>query len=52
MQRWQGTVSSIQRVPRCQELNLISLNGLEPKYDILDWASNHEKRIKELLLAI
>lgn len=26
-----------------KELNLISWNGGEPKYDIRDWAPNHEK---------
>lgn len=26
-----------------KELNLISWNGREPKYDIRDWAPNHEK---------
>ena len=26
-----------------KELNLISWNGAEPKYDLRDWAPNHEK---------
>ena len=26
-----------------KELNLISWNGREPKYDIRDWAPGHEK---------
>lgn len=26
-----------------KELNLISWNGREPKYDLRDWAPNHEK---------
>lgn len=26
-----------------KELNLISWNGREPKYDIRDWDSSHEK---------
>jgi hypothetical protein len=26
-----------------KELNLISWNGREPKYDIRDWSENHEK---------
>lgn len=26
-----------------KEVNLISWNGGEPKYDIRDWAPNHEK---------
>jgi hypothetical protein len=29
-----------------KELNLISWNGREPKYDIRDWSENHEKRGK------
>lgn len=46
-----------------KELNLISWNGGEPKYDIRDWAPEHEKmgkgttmtkaemeKLKELLL--
>ena len=26
-----------------KELNLVAWNGKEPKYDIRDWAPNHEK---------
>ncbi len=26
-----------------RELNLISWNGAEPKFDIRDWSPNHEK---------
>lgn len=26
-----------------KEVNLVSWNGGEPKYDIRDWAPNHEK---------
>lgn len=26
-----------------KELNLISWNGAEPKYDLRDWAPDHEK---------
>lgn len=33
-----------------KELNLISWNGAAPKYDIRDWAPNHEKMEKGLLL--
>lgn len=29
-----------------KELNLISWNGAEPKYDIRDWAPDHEKMSK------
>lgn len=33
-----------------KELNLISWNGAAPKYDLRDWAPNHEKWGRELLL--
>lgn len=33
-----------------KELNLISWNGREPKYDIRDWSPNHEKMGKGLTL--
>lgn len=33
-----------------RELNLISWNGAEPKYDIRDWAPNHEKMGKGIAL--
>ena len=33
-----------------KELNLISWNGGEPKYDIRDWAPNHEKMGKGITL--
>ncbi|MCR5475593.1 MAG: YdbC family protein [Lachnospiraceae bacterium] len=33
-----------------KELNLISWNGREPKYDIRDWAPNHEKMGKGVSL--
>ncbi len=48
-----------------KELNLISWNGGEPKYDIRDWAPEHEKmgkgttltkdevmKLKEILITI
>lgn len=31
-------------------LNLISWNGAEPKYDLRDWAPNHEKMGKGVTL--
>jgi hypothetical protein len=31
-----------------KEVNLISWNGRDPKYDIRDWAPNHEKMGKGL----
>ena len=33
-----------------EELNLISWNGAEPKYDIRDWAPEHEKMGKGVTL--
>lgn len=33
-----------------KELNLISYNGAEPKYDLRDWAPNHEKMGKGVTL--
>lgn len=34
-----------------KELNLISWNGREPKYDIRDWAPDHEKMGKGVTLS-
>lgn len=34
-----------------KELNLISWNGREPKYDIRDWNPNHEKMGKGVTLS-
>lgn len=33
-----------------KELNLISWNGAEPKYDLRDWDPNHEKMGKGVTL--
>lgn len=33
-----------------KELNLVSWNGAEPKYDLRDWAPNHEKMGKGVTL--
>ena len=33
-----------------KEVNLISWNGAAPKYDIRDWAPNHEKMGKGVTL--
>ncbi|RXI46734.1 hypothetical protein DP145_11105 [Clostridium tetani] len=35
-----------------KELNLISWNGRDPKYDLRDWASEHEKMGKGITLSI
>lgn len=34
-----------------KELNLISWNGAEPKYDLRDWAPEHEKMGKGITLS-
>lgn len=34
-----------------KELNLISWNGREPKYDIRDWSPNYEKMGKGVTLS-
>ena len=33
-----------------KELNLVSWNGADPKYDIRDWAPDHEKMGKGITL--
>lgn len=35
-----------------KEVNLISWNGAAPKYDIRDWAPNHEKMGKGITLTV
>ena len=34
-----------------RELNLVSWNGAAPKYDLRDWAPNHEKMGKGISLS-
>ena len=34
-----------------KELNLVAWNGREPKYDIREWAPEHEKRGKGVTLS-
>lgn len=34
-----------------KELNLVSWNGRDPKYDIRDWSSDHEKMGKGITLS-
>ena len=36
----------------CKEVNLISWNGAAPKYDIRDWAPDHEKMGKGTTLTM
>lgn len=45
-----GTLSESSR-GWTKELNLISWNGREPKYDIRDWDPEHEKMGKGVTLA-
>ena len=33
-----------------KELNLVSWNGVQPKYDIRDWAPDHQKMGKGITL--
>ena len=35
-----------------KELNLISWNGKEPKYDLRDWSPEHEKMGKGVTLTV
>jgi hypothetical protein len=35
-----------------KELNLVSWNGKEPKYDLRDWAPEHEKMGKGITLSV
>ena len=35
-----------------KELNLVSWNGADPKYDLRDWAPNHEKMGKGITLTV
>lgn len=35
-----------------KELNVISWNGREPKYDLRDWAPDHEKMGKGITLSV
>lgn len=34
-----------------KELNLISWNGREPKYDLRDWSEDHKKKGKGITLS-
>lgn len=47
-------LSSISESPKgwTKELNLISWNGKEAKYDLRDWAPGHEKMGKGVTLTI
>lgn len=47
------TIAVLSQSPKGwkKEFNLISWNGREPKYDIRDWAPNHEKMGKGVTLS-
>ncbi|WP_040205933.1 YdbC family protein [Neobacillus jeddahensis] len=47
-------VGAISQSPKgwSKELNLISWNGKEPKFDLRDWAPEHEKMGKGITLSI
>ncbi|TLS36795.1 YdbC family protein [Pseudalkalibacillus caeni] len=46
------TIAVLSESPKgwTKELNLISWNGRAPKYDLRDWAPNHEKMGKGVTL--
>jgi hypothetical protein len=48
------TVGTLSQSPKgwTKELNLISWNGKEPKYDLRDWAPEHEKMGKGVTLTV
>jgi hypothetical protein len=48
------TVGTLSQSPKGwnKELNLISWNGKEPKYDLRDWAPDHEKMGKGVTLTV
>ena len=48
------TVGAISQSPKGwnKELNLISWNGKEPKYDLRDWAPEHGKMGKGVTLTV
>ncbi|WP_394231352.1 YdbC family protein [Niallia oryzisoli] len=47
------TIGAISTSPKGwnKELNLISWNGKEPKYDLRDWAPDHSKMGKGVTLS-
>ncbi|MFK9095339.1 YdbC family protein [Bacillus salipaludis] len=48
------TVGGLSQSPKgwSKELNLISWNGKEPKFDLRDWAPEHEKMGKGVTLNV
>ncbi|MBB6453212.1 hypothetical protein HNQ94_001660 [Salirhabdus euzebyi] len=47
------TIAVLSESPKgwTKELNLVSWNGRSPKYDLRDWAPNHEKMGKGVTLS-
>lgn len=47
------TIGVLSESPRgwTKEINLVSWNGAAPKYDIRDWAPDHEKMGKGVTLS-
>ena len=48
------TVGTLSQSPKgwSKELNFISWNGKEPKYDLREWAPEHEKMGKGVTLTL
>jgi hypothetical protein len=48
------TLGAVSQSPKGwnKELNLISWNGKEPKYDLREWAPEHEKMGKGVTLTV
>ena len=48
------TKGTLSKSPKgwTKELNLVSWNGKEPKYDLRDWAPEHEKMGKGVTLTV
>jgi hypothetical protein len=48
----QENIGMVSQSPKgwSKELNLVSWNGKAPKYDLRDWAPNHEKMGKGITL--
>ena len=45
-----GTVGEPSKTGWKKEINMVSWNGREPKYDIRDWAPDHDKMGKGITL--
>ena len=47
-----GVISTNDRSGWTKEVNLVSWNGAEPKYDIREWSPDHQKMSKGLTLTL